>query len=110
MSVLFTIFQICFVYNIKEAYSEEINLYGDAGQAYSVEAYLGHPHQKVRTKNGFFILFLLLLQTGKDAHQTNLAYIQYQKQSKLSFMMWYLIKNILSLDIHGHAPELSVRQ
>ncbi|XP_026733512.1 beta-secretase 1-like [Trichoplusia ni] len=67
MSVLFTILQICFVYNIKEAYSEEINLYGDAGQAYSVEAYLGHPHQKLK----------LLVDTGS----TTLAIASYAREN-----------------------------
>lgn len=33
------------------AYSLEYNLYGDAGQAYSVEVLLGRPKQKVSTSN-----------------------------------------------------------
>lgn len=28
---------------------EEYNLFGDAGQAYSLEIYMGHPKQKVPT-------------------------------------------------------------
>lgn len=61
-----TILQICFIgFNL--ARGEEINLYGDAGQAYSVEAYLGHPHQKLK----------LLVDTGS----TTLAVASYARQN-----------------------------
>lgn len=46
MSVQLVILQICIVF-LNLICGEKINLYGDAGQAYSVEVYLGHPHQKV---------------------------------------------------------------
>lgn len=46
MTAKLFILPICVVC-LNLAYGDEINLYGDAGQAYSVEANLGHPHQKV---------------------------------------------------------------
>ncbi|XP_075975537.1 beta-secretase 1-like [Anticarsia gemmatalis] len=65
-----SILYICFVC-LNIACCEEINLYGDAGQAYSVEAYLGHPHQKLK----------LLVDTGS----TTLAIASYARQNSKEY-------------------------
>ncbi|KAJ8723376.1 hypothetical protein PYW08_003288 [Mythimna loreyi] len=64
MSMLLNIFQICFVC-LSYSFGEEINLYGDAGEAYAIEVYIGHPHQK----------FKLLVDTGS----TTLALASYAR-------------------------------
>ncbi|CAB3226964.1 unnamed protein product [Arctia plantaginis] len=70
MSVQLVILQICFVF-FNFICGEEINLYGDAGQAYSVEVCLGHPHQKLK----------LLVDTGS----TTLAVASYPRQNSQEY-------------------------
>ncbi|KAH9630146.1 hypothetical protein HF086_004852 [Spodoptera exigua] len=65
MSVTFIIFQISVV-SLSYSFGEEINLYGDAGEAYAIEVNIGHPHQK----------FKLLVDTGS----TTLALASYARE------------------------------
>lgn len=41
------IFQLIFFAELKESFAEDFNLFGEAGQAYSIEISIGHPGQKV---------------------------------------------------------------
>ncbi|XP_021192086.3 beta-secretase 1 [Helicoverpa armigera] len=92
MAVIFIIFKILML-SLSNCFAEEINLYGDAGEAYAIDIYLGHPHQK----------FKLLVDTGS----TTLAIAAYAREDS---NIYFHSDNSSSLYNSGHKIQAAYTQ